>query len=59
MQLVHWIGPVVPEVPEQKSSHAALNISGPNTTEKRSRKKGKQKFKTTNNDLVRTNETTI
>ncbi|KAM3312877.1 hypothetical protein ACQJBY_032580 [Aegilops geniculata] len=36
-------GPVVPEVPEHKSSHATLNISGPSTIEKRNRKKRKAK----------------
>ena len=43
MQLVHWTDPVVPEVPEHKSSDAALNISGPSTIEKRNRKKRKAK----------------
>ncbi|XP_045084289.1 uncharacterized protein [Aegilops tauschii subsp. strangulata] len=35
--------PKVPEVPEHKSSHAALNVSGPSTIEKRNRKKRKAK----------------
>ena len=43
MQFVHWTNPVVPEVPEHKSSHAALNISGPSTIEKRNRKKREAK----------------
>lgn len=40
MQLLNWTDPVVPE---NQSSDAALNISGPSTIEKRNRKKRKAK----------------